>query len=332
LSEQKDVLMQLDIRGQHFSQLRAFVAIAESRSFVRAAERLGICSSSLSQTIRLLEQRVRVRLFNRTTRSVSLTRAGEMLLQRIQPAFVEISRALGDLTDFADRACGTVRLHSCGLATSLYIRPRIAQFSELFPDIVLEIIADQAFTDFVRGGYDAAIRPADSIDEDMIAVKIGPDIQHVAVASPQYIQRYGRPSMPEALGRYRCIRWRAPGRTASHWHFCRNNTRLEIPVAGPLVSDERSLILHAALDGVGIAYLTSIEVATYIAAGDLIPLLETWSPPVDAYKLCYPTPRQMPHALRAVVNFLRRSQSYFDVPSIESVPIQEEPPPFEDVV
>jgi DNA-binding transcriptional LysR family regulator len=315
--------MQPDIRGHHFSHLRAFVAVAESCSFVRAAERLNISSSSLSQTIRLLEERAGVRLLNRTTRSVSLTQAGEMLLKRIKPAIVELSRALGDLTEFTDGASGTVRLHSCELATSLYIKPRIAQFSELFPDIVLEIVADHALADFVRGGYDAAIRPTGSIDKDMIAVRIGPDIRHVAVASPRYIRRYGKPSMPEALGRYRCIRWRAPGHAVPHWQFCRDNTRFEIPITGPLVASERSLILQAALDGIGIAYLTTIEVATHVAAGNLIPLLEIWSPPVEAYKLCYPTPRQMPQALRTVVNFMRRPQSSFDRTSSQGVPIQE---------
>lgn len=298
--------MEPNIQGSEFAQLRAFVAVADQASFSRAAEQLGISPSALSQTIRGLEERLGVRLLNRTTRSVAPTPAGDALLQRLRPAMADIAAAVGSVSRFRDRPSGTVRLHCSRLAGVIHLEPLLAAFHEAHPDIVLDITADDAVVDVVAGGFDAAIRPGEVIERDMVAVKVGREHRQIAVAAPAYVQRHGMPATPRDLHAHSCVRWRWAGRpTPYNWEFCEDGTWFEVAVEGPLIANCRSMMLRAALDGVGIAFLTDLEVAEHVAAGRLVPMLEAWSQPYPGYHICFPRQRQMAPALRAFIDFLR---------------------------
>jgi DNA-binding transcriptional LysR family regulator len=191
-----------------FSQLRAFAAVAASRSFSRAASLLGVSPSALSQTVRGLEERLGVRLFNRTTRSVSLTEAGETLFARVSPAVAEIGAALGDAQRHGASPAGIVRVHSFRFPATRFITPVLAPFSAAYPEITLDITLDDEVVDMVAAGFDAAIRIGEVIERDMIAVRLSPDISQIAVAAPDYLAKNGTPRHPRELAAHRCIDWR----------------------------------------------------------------------------------------------------------------------------
>ncbi|MEH0196462.1 LysR family transcriptional regulator [Caulobacter sp. CCNWLY153] len=294
------------IQGQEYAQLRAFVAVAQLASFSRAAEQLGISPSALSQTIRLLEERLGVRLLNRTTRSVAPTPAGGALLARLAPAMGEIAAAVGAVGRFRSAAAGTVRLHSSRLASAVFVEPMLASFHAAYPDIVLDLTIDDAVVDMVAGGYDAAIRPGEVIEKDLIAVRIGPDHRQLAAASPAYLAAHGAPEAPADLHQHHCLRWRWSGRaTPYNWEFYKDGAWFEVAVDGPLIVNERSAMLRAAIDGLGIGFFTSLELAGPVSEGRLTPLLEAWTHPYPGYAICYPRQRQMAPALRAFIDALR---------------------------
>lgn len=289
-----------------FNQLRAFVAVAGSLNFSRAAENLGVSSSALSQTVRALEERVGVSLFNRTTRSVSLTEAGAKLFERVQPAVEELAEALGETRERRAHPAGTVRMHCFRAAADLHLTPILRAFSDAFPQIVLDITLDDAVVDIVAEGYDVAIRLGEVIDKDLIAVKLGPDLRQTAVASPDYLARYGTPAHPRDLLAHRCIGWRWPGqKTPYKWEFMENGKWFEVAVDGPLISNKKGFGVQAAVDGVGIAFASQQLIAAHIAEGRLVPLLEAWSAPFPGYYLCYPAQRQMAPPLRAMIDTIR---------------------------
>lgn len=292
-----------------YSQLRAFIAVGEALSFSRAAESLGVSVSALSQTIRAFEERIGVRLLNRTTRSVSLSEAGEILLRGAAPAVEELGKVIGHARTFREVPAGLVRILAFRKAQEL-IQPMLAGFVERYPDIVLDITLDDAVTDFVAAGFDAAIRLGEVIEADMVAVRLGPDLRQVAVASPGYIARFGRPESPRDLPQHRCLGWRWDGKVPLYnWEFVENGTWFEVAVSGPLISNSRALLLQAALDGVGIAFALAPTVAPYVADGRLLPLLEAWAGSFPGLFLCYPAQRQMAPALRAFIDALRASVS-----------------------
>ncbi len=298
--------MEPTVQGAEYGQLRAFATVADLSSFSRAAELLGVTPSALSQTVRALEDRLGVRLLNRTTRSVSPTPAGEALLRRLRPAMAEIAAAVGDAARFRDRPSGTVRLHSSRLAATVHLAPRLADFHALYPDVVLDITVDDAVVDVVAGGFDCAIRPGEVIEKDMVAVRVGGEHRQIPVAAPAYLERHGRPGEPRDLHRHCCLRWRWSGRpTPYNWEFCRDGSWFEVAVEGPLVTTERAMLVQAALDGAGIAFLTDLEAGEHVAAGRLVALLEDWCQPYPGYHLCFPRQRQMAPALRAFIDFLR---------------------------
>ncbi|MGQ9367856.1 LysR family transcriptional regulator [Azospirillum sp. ST 5-10] len=298
--------MEPNIQGSEFAQLRAFVAVAEQASFSRAAELLGISPSALSQTIRTLEERLGVRLLNRTTRSVAPTAAGEALLARLRPAMEEIAAAVGQVGRFRDRPSGTVRLHCSRQAAHGLLEPMIAPFLAANPDVVLDVTVDDAVVDVVAGGFDAAIRPGEVIERDMIAVKLTGEHRQIAVAAPAYVARHGTPATPRDLPAHRCIRWRWAGRpTPYNWEFFADGAWFEVAVDGPLILTDRATMVRATVDGIGIAFLTDWETRELIAQGRLVPMLEAWSHPYPGYFLCYPRQRQMAPALRAFIDALR---------------------------
>lgn len=289
-----------------FGQLRAFVAVGEELSFSRAAAALGVSPSALSQMVRGFEERIGLRLLNRTTRSVSLTPAGETLLQRVRPAVVDLGMAVEQVRQSRERPAGRVRVHAFRVAANLFLAPMLRSFSDAYPDVVLDVTLDDAVVDMVKEGYDAAIRVGEVIERDMIAVRLGPDLRQVVVASPDYLARHGAPATPRDLQAHRCVRWHWPGRpTPYDWEFWEAGRWFDVAVDGPLIVNSRDLERQAALAGVGLAFVVEQTVMPLIAEGRLIPLLQQWSAPFPGFFLCYPEQRQMAPALRAFVNQVR---------------------------
>ncbi len=293
-----------------YNQLRAFLAVAETLSFSRAAERLGVSPSALSQMVRGFEERLGVRLFNRTTRSVVLTEAGERLFERVHPAVAQLGDAIGHARQERERPAGTVRIHSFRSAAEMYIEPILSGFARDYPDIVLDITLDDAVVDVVAGGFDAAIRIGEVIERDMVAVRLGADMRQLAVASPGYLAVHGAPAHPRDLVRHRCIRWRWPGRPIPYaWEFFENGAWFEVVVNGPLIVDDKPMALRGALQGIGIGFVVEDTVREHIASGRLVPLLEPWSARFPGHFLCYPQQRQMAPALRAFIDAVRAGPS-----------------------
>ena len=290
-----------------FTQLRAFVAVADALSFSRAARKLGVSPSALSQTVRALEERVGVSLLNRTTRSVSLTEAGAELFDRVKPAVEDLSQALIETRKRRADMAGSVRMHCFRAAADLYLRPILRTFNDAYPHVVLDVTLDDAVVDVVAEGFDVAIRLGEVIDKDLIAVKLGPDLRQIAVASPDYLARHGAPGHPRDLLSHRCIRWRWPGQaTPYRWEFMENGRWFEVAVEGPLISNLKEIGVQAAIDGLGIAFASQHLIEGPIADGRLVPLLEAWSAPFPGYYLCYPAQRRMAPPLRALIDAVRR--------------------------
>lgn len=298
------------LRSSDYTQLRAFLAVAEALSFSRAAEGLGITPSALSQLIRGLEDRLGTQLLQRTTRSVALTAAGESLFLRVQPAVHELGVALGQLRQTQARPAGTIRVHSFRSAADRYIEPILAGFHRDYPEIVLDLTLDDTVVDVVRGGFDVSLRIGEVIERDMIAVRLGPDMRQIAVASPDYLTRNGRPQHPRELLQHRCICWRWPGQSRPYaWEFFGNGAWFDVAVDGPLIVNDKEMAIKAALRGVGIAFAVDSAVSAHLQAGRLVPVLEAWSEPFPGIFLCYPQQRQMAPALRAFIDCVRGAGS-----------------------
>jgi DNA-binding transcriptional LysR family regulator len=294
------------LSGSEFGELRAFVQVARARSFSRAAESFGVSSSALSQTIRALEERLGVRLLNRTTRSVSPTGAGQALLEKVSPAIDELAAAMGQAQRHRERVAGVVRLHTFRTAADLFLRPMLRSFHDSCPDVVLDVTLSDEVIDMVAGRYDAAIRIGEVIDRDLIAVRLGNDLRQIAVASPDYLARHKAPRSPRELLAHRCIGWRWEGHEQPYkWEFNRDGKWFEVEVKGPVISNSKDFSLKAAVEGLGIAFATEELVAPYLQQGTLVPLLEAWSAPFPGFYLCYPKQRQMAPALRAFIDALR---------------------------
>jgi DNA-binding transcriptional LysR family regulator len=294
------------MRASGNTDLRAFVAVAERGSFSKAAEQLGLSPSSLSQTIRMFEERLGVRLLHRTTRSVALTEAGERLLLRIRPALDELDAAVADVGQFRDRPAGVVRVRCLRHAFRAYVEPVLAQFHETYPDIKLDILVDDAIVDLVAGGFDVGFTLGEVLEKDMVGVRIGEDMRQIAVAAPSYIARYGRPETPKDLLNHKCLRWRWAGRaTPYNWEFFVNGAWIEVEVDGPLILSEHPMTIDAAVKGMGIAFWVEHELRPLIAEGKLVPLLEDFSAPFPGFYICYPQQRQMAPALRAFIDFVK---------------------------
>lgn len=294
------------LQGAEFNQLRVFVTVAETLSFSRAAGLLGISPSAVSQALRGLEERIGVRLLNRTTRSVALTETGAGLYERARPALQTLGEATREARRAGERPAGVVRVHAFHTACERYLTPILGSFAEACPEITLDIAVDDEVVDLVAAGFDAAIHIGEVIERDLVAVRLGPDLRLIAVASPDYLARHGQPETPHDLLHHRCIRWRWPGNALPYrWEFCEDGRWFEIAVEGPLIVNSRALAHQAALAGVGISFALEGSVAELIAEGRLVPLLERWSAPFPGYYLCYPRQRQMAPALRAFIDAVR---------------------------
>ena len=292
--------------GEDFHDLAAFVAVAQERSFTRAATRLGVSQSALSQTIRGLEARLGIRLLNRTTRNVSPTAAGERLLQTVAPRFEEITTELAALRELRDKPAGTIRLTSTENAAEAVLWPALRKLLPNYPDIKVEIVIDYGLTDIVAEQVDAGVRPAETVAKDMIAVPIGPEMRMVVVGAPAYFARRPPPRTPQDLTAHDCINLRLPAHRGIYaWEFERSGRELKVRVDGQLTFNTAALILTAVLGGFGLAYLTEQQVQKYLESGELVRVLANWCPPFSGYHLYYPSRRQPSAAFALLVEALR---------------------------
>lgn len=284
--------------------LSAFLTVAEERSFTRAAKRLGVSPSALSHAVRGLEERLGVRLLARTTRSVAPTEAGEQLLSRLRPALGDIGEALDLVSGLRDRPAGPLRLVISPLATAV-VAPRLGQFARDYPDVVLDITTEEDRVDLVAGRFDAGIHLGEFIEQDMLAIRVSPDLRAAIVGSPEYFESHPKPQSPRELTSHRCINFRHGAESVYRWEFEKGQESLTVAVTGPLVVDDVDLVLRGALDGVGLAFLDEDRAAPHLAGGALIRVLEDWCPPFPGFFLYYPSKRQLPPALTALIETLR---------------------------
>lgn len=287
------------------AQLSIFAAVARQGGFRGAARELGIAPSAISHAVSSLEASLGVRLLARTTRSVAPTEAGAALLERLRPALSEIELALEQAVEARDRPAGNLRLTVPRTGAQLALAPRLGAFSAAYPDIVLEIAIDDRFTDMVEGGFDAGIRLGESLQRDMVAVRIGPQLRGAVVAAPSCFSRLPVPRHPRDLAGHRCLRFRFGSGAIYRWEFEKDGEALEIAISGPLILDEDRTIVQAALDGAGLALVFEDYVRDHLAAGRLVRVLEDWCPSFDGFFVYYPSRRQMRPALRAFVDFFR---------------------------
>jgi DNA-binding transcriptional LysR family regulator len=293
------------MRGAQFAELAAFVAIAEHRSFAKAALQIGVSRSTLSQTLRTLEERLRVRLLNRTTRSVSVTEAGARLLARVGPSLVELNAAVTDVADHRQDPTGLLRIAVQPPVATLLIEPVLARFLREYPGIQLDVAVVKMPADIVAEGFDAAIRIGEQIGRDMIAMRVMGEIRFLVVASPDYLARHPRPKTPRDLRYHDCIRNRLPNGAIFGWDFEKNGRTQHLAVEGRLIVNEIELSIRAVRDGVGLAYLLYDYVAADLKAGRLVPVLEDWSPRLSGFFLYHSSRRQMSGSLQAFIAFLK---------------------------
>ena len=289
------------------SDLLAFLAVARERSFTRAAVKLGMTQSALSQIVRNLEERVGVRLLNRTTRSVTPTQAGERLFLSLGPKFSEMDEELAALSELREKPAGTIRLTAGEYAASEIIFPALGQLLPQYPDVNVEVIVDYGLTNIVAQQVDAGIRPGELVAKDMIAVRVSPDLRMAVVGSPRYFDGRKRPKTPQDLTSHSCLNLRLPthGGSLYAWEFEKNGRELNVRVEGQCVFNSAGLLLEGALKGLGLAYLTEGHVQPFISQGRLARVLADWCPPFSGYHLYYPSRRQPSPAFSLLVDALR---------------------------
>jgi DNA-binding transcriptional LysR family regulator len=295
------------MRAPELGQMNAFVTVAERRSFAKAAVQLGISRSRLSETVRGLEDRLGVRLLNRTTRSVAPTAVGERLLARMRPLLDDFDAALDSINAFRDKPAGLLRITVAPPVANFMLAPLLSRFLAQYPAIDLEISVDAALTDIVVGRFDAGIRAGERVERDMIAVRIGEEIQGVVVAAPDYLARHPRPTTPRELAMHSCIHFRFPSGVIVPWLFEKKGKQAEVAVEGRLTVNDPELAIKAALDGVGVLYTALGYAAPDIRAGRLVSLLEDWRTRSTAIFLYYPSRRQVPVPLQTFIDFLREN-------------------------
>ena len=294
------------MRSSELGELAAFAAIAREGNFRRAAAQLELKPSTLSSAMRALESRLGVRLLNRTTRSVSLTEAGQQLFATLAPALEEIDAALETVNGFRAHPMGRLRLSVPRSVASSLILPLFRRFSERYPDIVLELAADNGFVDIVKEGFDAGVRLGESVAPGMVAVRITPDMSRAVVGAPAYFARHPLPQTPHELRAHNCIGYRKISSGELHrWAFAKDGETLNIAVRGNLILDDAGLMLDAAADGAGLAYTADRYAAPYLADGRLLRVLDDWCPPFPGFYLYYPGRRQISAALRALIETLK---------------------------
>jgi len=290
----------------NLNDLAAFLAVAQERSFTKAAARLGISQSALSHTIRALEARLGVRLLTRTTRSVSPTEAGERLLRTAVPRLDEIEAELQSLSELRDKPAGTIRICATDYVADTILWPRLAGLLREYPDIRIEIAIDYGLTDIAAQGYDAGVRTGEQVAKDMIAVRIRPDLRMAVVGAPSYFETRPAPKSPRDLTGHNCINLRLPTRGGLYaWEFEKGDRELNVHVEGQLIFNGTYQMLNAALDGFGLAYVPADLAGPHLSRGRLTQVLADWCPPYAGFHLYYPSRRQHSAAFSLVVDALR---------------------------
>ncbi|WP_323718445.1 LysR family transcriptional regulator [Paracoccus aminovorans] len=292
--------------NENFNALATFATVARERSFTKAAAKLGISQSALSQSVRNLEERLGIRLLARTTRSVAPTEAGERLLATISPKFEEIETALADLSAMREKPAGTIRITAGEHAAVSILQPALASFLPDYPDIKVELIVDYGLTDIVAQGYDAGVRLGEQLAKDMIAVRIGPEMRMAVVASPAYFAHRPIPRTPEDLIAHDCIGSRLPTYGGIfQWGLEKDGHEVKVRAEGQLVLNTLGLRLSCALEGLGIAYLPEDQALPHVATGRLIRVLEDWCPSFPGYHLYYPSRKHPSPAFALLLDRLR---------------------------
>lgn len=292
--------------NEHLDDLAAFLTVTQEGSFTKAAARLGVSQSALSQTVRKLEARLGLRLLTRTTRSVATTEAGERLARVLAPRLEEINAELSALTELREKPAGTIRLTADEHAANRVLWPALARFLPNYPDIKVEVDIDFGLTDIVAERYDAGVRNVEIIAKDMIAVPIGPDMRMAVVGTPSYFEDRPHPVTPQDLTAHKCVNLRLPTHGGLYaWEFEQQGQELRVRVDGQLVFNSVALLLKAALAGLGLAYLPEEEVREYLESGRLVRVLDDWCEPFSGYHLYYPSRRQPTPAFTLLVDALR---------------------------
>ena len=294
----------------NIQDISAFLIVARERSFTRAAAKIGVSQSALSQTLRGLEERLGIRLLTRNTRGVSPTEAGELLLQSVGPHFDGINAGIAALSGLKEKPSGTVRITADQHAAEDVLWPALDRFLPKYPDIKVEIVVDYGLTDIVAEQYDAGVRIGEVIAKDMIAVPIGPDMRMVVVGAPTYLEAHGLPQTPQELTNHNCINLRLPTYGGLYaWEFEKDGRELNVRVEGQLMFNSVGMIITAALAGHGLAYVPEDRVRNHLETGGLTVLLDEYCQPFSGYHLYYPSRRQPTPAFTAVVNALRYRHS-----------------------
>lgn len=288
------------------AELAAFATVAEERSFTRAAVRLGVSQSAVSHTVRGLEQKLGLQLLARTTRSVSPTTAGAALLKDLGPALDQIERSLAEARRLQARPAGRVRLIASRPGAAMVLLPKLAEFTASYPEIVLDVVTSNSPVDLVAGEFDAGIQIGEFIQRDMIAVRVSKDVRLIVVGSPEYFQTHKVPRTPHELKDHPCIGIRS-GDTAYRWQFEKGRKALTISALGPALFDDTNLVIQAALNGAGLGLAFEHAVADLIRQGRLVQVLDDWCAPFPGFFLYYPSRRNQPAALSALINTLRLS-------------------------
>lgn len=287
------------------SEFNAVVAVARLGSFRQAASELGVSPSALSQAVAGLEAQMGMRLFHRTTRSVALTQAGQDFLDQVRPALLQLERAMESANDHRDKPTGTLRINLSEGAAQLLMVPVISEYQRRYPDMAVELATEGRLVDIVKAGFDAGIRFTENVPQDMVAVPCSPPLRHAVIASPSYFGDRPLPTHPEDLRSEDCIRARMASGALFHWPFERNGESFEIDAPGKLTLDNQTLIVRAAINGLGVGYVTDWAVTDHLAQGRLVRLLDDWTPSMPGLSLYYAGHRHVPAGLRAFIELLR---------------------------
>lgn len=295
----------IETRTPTLKDLHAFMAVAEHRSFRRAAELLGVTRSSLSHTVRGLEGSLGTRLLHRTTRSVSITQAGEQFLARLDPLLGDLSQLLEEVASAQGRTTGTLKINGSEAAIRLLLETLVPKFLVRYPDVQLDLTAQGQLVDIVKEGFDAGVRLGEAVPKDMVAVRLGPDVRFLTVASPDYLAGYPPLETPDELASHQCIRQRFPSGKRYRWEFSKRGQELILDVPGALTLDNHQLMVEAAASGVGIAYVLEAYARPFIDRGTLVTVLEDWCPYTSGLTLYFPNNRHVPVSLRAFIDMVR---------------------------
>lgn len=286
-------------------ELNAVAIVAETRNFRSAALALGMSASAVSHAISALESRLGVRLFNRTTRSVSLTEAGEQFLEKVSPALRDIAEAMENATESADVPRGRVRINTPSDGLRGLLMPILAEYHQRYPDVHVDVVSEGRTVDIVGEGFDLGVRLREIVPQDMVAIPLSSEERFLVYGAPSYFERFGRPVAPSDLLRHACLKMRLPSGTIYRWEFERHGDEIRIDVNGPMTLQNMDLMLEAAVAGIGLAYMTERRAAEEVAAGRLQSVLADWSPPFAGLCLYFPSRRHLPPATRVFIDLAR---------------------------